>query len=236
MATLAVVLLQHAINLFNDASDWKLGADTEKADSWVRVHNGDIRPVKLHAIISFSLGGFLGLYVVFLADKLWILLVAAPLIILGYLYNAGERPLSYTWMGEWVTGICYGGVFFCLWLLLGLELNLSILLGTLSFAALAMSLLLSHQPPQIQTDKMAGKHSFAVRYGSKATIHTSLGLLLFALLALGISVIQNTHGNRALWLLLIAAMLAAWVPFKMGINPKSILISASLSIIAMLFI
>ena len=40
LATVAVILVQHAINLFNDAADWRLGADVEKHDSWVRVHGG----------------------------------------------------------------------------------------------------------------------------------------------------------------------------------------------------
>ena len=62
-STLAVVLLQHAINLFNDVSDWNLGADTEKMDSWVRVHNGNTRPVTIHALLSFFSGGIIGLSV-----------------------------------------------------------------------------------------------------------------------------------------------------------------------------
>jgi hypothetical protein len=48
-------------------------------------------------------------------------------------------------MGEWVTGVCYGpGVFGCLWFAAGLEISLSALMGMIAFAALAVSLLLSH--------------------------------------------------------------------------------------------
>ena len=73
LATFAVVLLQHAINLFNDAADWRLGADVDKRDSWVRVHDGRTRPVVLHAIVSLVTGGLLGLYVLWQQDRWWIL-------------------------------------------------------------------------------------------------------------------------------------------------------------------
>jgi hypothetical protein len=66
-------------------------------------------------------------------------------------------------MGEWVTGICYGGVFCCLWLVYGLALNFVAVLGVMAIAALAMSLLLSHQPPQFETDRRVDKKSFCVR-------------------------------------------------------------------------
>jgi len=112
LATLAVIFLQHAINVFNDLSDWQLGADTEKMDSWVRFHQQNMQVVAIHGLVSFLTGGLLGLYVLHLSDQYWILAIAAPLVLLGYLYNAGSRPLSYNWTGEWVTGICYGpGVF-----------------------------------------------------------------------------------------------------------------------------
>ena len=63
LATLAVVLLQHAINLFNDAADWRLGADVEKYDSWVRVHNERPTTAVMHGAVSLLAGGLLGLLV-----------------------------------------------------------------------------------------------------------------------------------------------------------------------------
>ena len=69
LATLAVVLVQPAINLLNDASDWTLGADTEKLDSWVRFHHQNTRVAMAHGWVSFLLGGLLGLTVLVLAGK-----------------------------------------------------------------------------------------------------------------------------------------------------------------------
>jgi len=227
-STLAVVLLQHAINLFNDVSDWNLGADTEKMDSWVRLHHGNTRPVTVHALLSFLAGGILGLSVLITGDKLWILLIALPLIALGYLYNAGKSPLSYSWMGEWVTGLCYGpGVFGCLWFVAGLDFDLSALLGMLAFAALAVSLLLSHQPPQAETDRQVGKKSFCVRYGKQKTCQTSVWLFSIALLLLGTGFSMNLHvpylQTGAFLLTIIFSLYLA----KVGPNPKRVLLLSS---------
>ncbi len=186
LATLAVVLLQHAINLLNDASDWTLGADSGKLNSWVRFHHQDTRVAKLHGWISFLLGGLLGLTVLLLTDKLWVLIIASPLLTLGYLYNSGPRPLSYTHLGEWVTGVCYGpGVFGCLWLLSDEGFDIRAITGSIAFAALAACLLLSHQPPQIETDRRAGKHSFAVRYGEQRTRQSVYLLFVVFLFSFG---------------------------------------------------
>ena len=227
-STLAVVLLQHAINLFNDVSDWNLGADTEKMDSWVRVHNGNTRPVTIHALISFFAGGIIGLSVLVIGDKLWLVFIALPLIGLGYLYNAGKSPLSYSWMGEWVTGLCYGpGVFGCLWFVAGQDFNLTAISGMLAFAALAVSLLLSHQPPQHETDRQVGKKSFCVRYGKQKTYRVSVLLFTIALLLLGAgfslshSIPYLRYGS---FLLIIIFSLYL---FKVGPNPKRVLLLSS---------
>ena len=194
-ATLAVVLLQHGINLLNDVSDWRLGADVEKYDSWVRYHHARPRDAAVHGVLSLVAGALLGLGVLLVTGQLWILAFAAPLVVLGYLYNAGRRPLSYTRLGEWVTGLCYGpGVYGCLWLLTGQPLDAGVLAGMLAFAALAVALLLSHQPPQIDTDRAAGKNSFAVRYGVATTERSAVGLYLIFLVAFGLTLWLHQAG------------------------------------------
>lgn len=229
-ATVAVVLLQHAINVLNDVADWKLGADEEKWDSWVRVH-GETRAATVHGLLSVLAGGALGLAVLFVTHKLWILGVAAPLVILGFLYNAGPRPLSYTFLGEWVTGICYGGVFACLWLLTENAFGISAAAGSLAFAALAVSLLLSHQPPQIETDRAAGKQSFAVRFGVARTIHASRGLFSIALVLLGISIWSGFAEHWVAVVYGIAAAYALYIVWRQTPSPRLILLQGAMAIV-----
>jgi 1,4-dihydroxy-2-naphthoate octaprenyltransferase len=226
-ATFAVVLLQHAINLFNDVSDWRLGADVEKHDSWVRAHGGDLRMATLHGALSAVAGILLGVATLVLADKLWILLVATPMVMLGYLYNAGERPLSYTSLGEWVTGLCYGpGVFGCLYLLAYGSVDLPGAIGMLTFGALAMALLLSHQPPQIATDRAAGKHSFAVRYGRDMTVRVAWGLYLLALFSFALAA-HLAGQSLVLGAFLGCAILVLLLSLPKSPNPRLFMLGAN---------
>ena len=228
-ATLAVILLQHAINVLNYVADWKLGADVEKWDSWVRVHNGT-QAASWHGFLSFIAGSVLGLMVLLATHTVWILGVAAPLVMLGYLYNAGPRPLSYTQLGEWATGVCYGGVFACLWLLAGKPFGSAAFAGTLAFASFAVALLLSHQPPQIATDRAAGKHSFAVRYGADKTIRVARGLFSFALVCLAANLWLGGLGGPETLAFGLAALAAAGNVWLSTPNPRGILLQGAMAI------
>ena len=235
LGTLAVILLQHAINLLNDVSDWRLGADVEKFDSWVRAHGESTRLAALHGLISALAGAVLGIGLLVWSDRLWILLIAAPMVGLGYLYNAGPRPLSYTFLGEWVTGLCYGpGVFGCLWLLAGLPLQPATLFGAVAFAALAMALLLSHQPPHIETDRAAGKQSFAVRYGARRTRQTARWLVTLFLVSLATGIALNKPAAVTGVIYSITALSAMVFIWRNQPNPKRILLPSTGIIVASL--
>lgn len=227
-ATLAVVLLQHAINLLNDVSDWRLGADPEKLDSWVRYHDENSRIATLHGWASFVAGGLLGLATLFYTDRFWILLIALPMVGLGYLYNSGERPLSYTRMGEWVTGLCYGpGVVGCLWLLINEAVTPDAILAMTAFAALAVALLLSHQPPQIETDRAAGKHSFAARFGADMTYRSARWLFDVFVLSWSAALLIEDVGAVQFALICAAAISVIGIVAVATPNPKRILVNAA---------
>ncbi len=227
LSTAGVVLLQHAINLFNDAKDWQLGADQEKLDSWVRVHDNNPHITNKHAFISLAAGSILGLLTLFVFDRLWVLVYALPFVVLGLLYNFGRRPLSYSTAGEWVTGICYGpGVFGSLWFVTGQSLNLTAVAGMLAFAALSMSLLFSHQPPQIDTDRAAGKNSFAVRYGAARTYLAAAALFALSLFSLAAAQWLTDKGIAAAILFICAALIAGWRINKVQAGPRQVLIYA----------
>lgn len=177
---LAVVLIQHAVNVFNDEVDWKKGADGEKKDSWYHFHQGDVGVLKTHAWVSLILGLFIGISLLIQKDREEILWVALPLVLLGFFYNHSKWTLSYSKWGEWVTGLCYGpGVFGCMAYLLMPEFSWKLICGSLTFSFLAVAVLLSHQPPQVLTDFAAGKSSFAVRNGAVRTYQTARVLTFF---------------------------------------------------------
>lgn len=234
LATLAVVLLQHAINVLNDVSDWRLGADSGKHTSWARFHRLDLRAAAAHGYASLLAGGLLGLAVLVQARQLHILLLAAPLVLLGYLYNSGPRPLAYTHFGEWVTGLCYGGVFGCLWLLAEGRPAGALVTGSVAFCTLAVALLLSHQPPQIDSDRQAGKRSFAVRFGAQRTRRTARALYAVFLLAFATALWQANTGRAAMLACAVTALPGLLFVLRAGLSPKHILGSATPVILASL--
>ena len=238
LATFAVVLLQHAINVFNDLSDWRLGADINKMDSWVRFHRQDMRAVALHGAISFATGALLGLYVLYLSSQYWILAIAAPLVLLGYLYNSGSKPLSYSSAGEWVTGICYGpGVFGCLWLVSGQSADINYVLGSVAFAALSLSLLLSHQPPQIETDRQAGKHSFAARHGARRTYAVARLMLVISCLSIALGLYRAAMPSYTVPAAYgLAGLLLVLFIYRVNPQPKIIMLGSSLALSAALIL
>lgn len=226
-ATLAVILIQHAVNLFNDAKDWQLGADVEKHDSWVRVHHHRPRTALWHGVIALTLGTVLGLGVLVIGERLWVLSFTLPLVLLGLSYNAGKRPLSYSAWGEWVTGVCYGpGVFGGLWFAAGLpDTPVPIGFGMFAFAALASALLLSHQPPQIDTDRAAGKRTFAVRHGAVAARRTATKLHVASLVSMTCAM-AFAHDTALIPLAFaIFGLLAIMAVGCPGANPKRIMLS-----------
>lgn len=187
-AASALLLVQHAINVLNDCADWATGADRRKLGSWVRYHGGNTSLASRHGALSLLAGIGLGIATLWTAGRPEVLIFAAPFVVLGLLYNAGPRPLAYGAAGEWVTGLCYGpGVFGSLWLLAHPGISPRALLGCLAYGLLAASVLLSHQPPQIVDDALAGKRSFAVRHGAVITVRWTKALAVLALGLLAIA-------------------------------------------------
>lgn len=221
LAGIGVVWLQHGINVLNDVTDWRRGADVEKTDSWIRYHRGNLKQGSRHGWASVVIGLALGLSAVFGAGREQLLLLALPLVALGISYNSGKKPLSYSAWGEWATGLCYGpGVAGCLyWLAEGRMTGVGLALVA-AYACLSVGILLSHQPPQVLTDSLAGKQSFAVRHGARNAANTAKGLFSGALIFLCLA-----HGPQ-LWILLWGALVLGHVLYHRA-NPKTLLMGAT---------
>ncbi len=221
LAGAGVILLQHGINVLNDVTDWRRGADVEKSDSWIHFHQGNLKIASRHGWVSAAVGVLVGLVAVFGAGRASLLYFALPLVALGISYNAGKKPLSYSALGEWATGLCYGpGVAGCLyWLAMG-RMDLTGLALIAAYALLSVAILFSHQPPQVLTDSLAGKQSFAVRHGARAAASTAKLLFAAALVFLCLA-----HGPKLV--MLLCGAIVIWRVTSARIEPKSILVGAS---------
>ncbi len=109
-----VILMQSAVNTFNDYYDYVKGTDSEEDNvdpsDAVLVYN-DVNPKSaLLLAIGFLVAAFLlGIYAIVMAGfaPLIIALVGALFVVL---YSAGKSPISYLPLGELVSGVVMGGL------------------------------------------------------------------------------------------------------------------------------
>lgn len=108
------VLMQAAVNTFNDYYDYVKGADSaddnvDPTDA-VLVHNNVNPKAALGLAVGFLVAAFaLGIYVIWIAG--WIpLAIGVVGALFTVLYSAGKTPLSYLPLGELVSGGVMGGL------------------------------------------------------------------------------------------------------------------------------
>ncbi len=108
------VLMQSAVNTFNDYYDYVKGADSaddnvDPTDA-VLVYNNVNPRSALTLAVGFLVAAFaLGAYVIWVAG--WIpLAIGAVGAVVVVLYSAGKTPISYLPIGELVSGVVMGGL------------------------------------------------------------------------------------------------------------------------------
>ncbi len=108
------ILMQSAVNTFNDYYDYVKGADSaddnvDPTDA-VLVYNNVNPRSALALAVGFLVAAFmLGAYVIWVAG--WIpLTIGAVGAIVVVLYSAGKTPISYVPIGEVVSGLVMGGL------------------------------------------------------------------------------------------------------------------------------
>ncbi len=173
LATLvAAVLIQIGANFANDWFDFRKGADTDARLGPVRVTQSGIfseRQITRATALAFGLAALVGLYLVIVGG--WpILLVGLACIAAGIAYTGGPYPLGYHGLGDVFVFIFFGvvavtGTYY-------VQANASS--GTALAASVPMGLLITailvvNNVRDIETDRVAGKRTMAVRIGRRAT-------------------------------------------------------------------
>ena len=111
---LIVILMQSAVNTFNDYYDFVKGNDSSEdnvdpSDSVLVYNDVDPKDARFLAIAFLVVAFLLGIYAIVVAGwvPLVIALIGAAFVVL---YSAGKTPLSYLPVGEFVSGIVMGGL------------------------------------------------------------------------------------------------------------------------------
>lgn len=169
-ALLGALLLQIGANLANDVFDYHKGADTADRLGPLRVTQAGLlspRQVLAGTWVVFGLASLLGLYLIWQAG--WpVLVIGLASILAALAYTGGPYPLGYNGLGELFVFLFFGVVAVCgtyfvqAWAVSTLAIWASIPVGLLVTAILVINNL-----RDIETDRVAGKRTLAVRFGAE---------------------------------------------------------------------
>lgn len=222
------ILMQSAVNVLNDYFDYKKGTDSlenssEDAFDAVLVYNHlNPRTILLYAISLLVLAAILGFYLVFITG--W------PLLILGLigalavvLYSAGNTPISYLPVGEFVSGIVMGGLITLAscYVLSGI-LDPRVLLISLPCIIGIGMILFTNNTCDIEKDIPAHRKTISVLLGRNTAVKTYRAMIaVWLLVIVAIVGIFYAPGMPFILLLVLAAFPTLRALFSNPLNQSS---------------
>ncbi|HUI30697.1 MAG TPA: 1,4-dihydroxy-2-naphthoate polyprenyltransferase [Candidatus Acidoferrales bacterium] len=182
----ASLLIQSAVNMFNEYFDFKRGLDTMNSVGigGVIVRNEISGRIVLNmAELFFAIAVLLGTYIC-ARTNWWIAVAGSVSMLAGYLYSGGRSPIAYTPLGELTAGILMGPmiVVIAFYVQTGSVTSDSVILS-LPISILVAAILLANNIRDADGDMKKGRRTLAILLGhSKAT--TVLGIMFTASFAL----------------------------------------------------
>jgi 1,4-dihydroxy-2-naphthoate octaprenyltransferase len=203
LAALAgALLLQVAANFANDVFDYEKGADTAERLGPVRaVQAGLLAPEAvrrgLYCVLGLAL--VIGVYLAATAGPI-VIAIGLASIAAAVAYTGGPYPLGYHGLGDVFVMLFFGfvAVLGTTFVQVGHLTELAIW-AAVPVGALATAILVVNNLRDIETDRVAGKRTLAVRWGERGAI-AEYALLL--LLAYGVPVARFFAGRATATILL----------------------------------
>ncbi|PLX30537.1 MAG: 1,4-dihydroxy-2-naphthoate polyprenyltransferase [Ignavibacteria bacterium] len=215
VALVCALLIQVGTNFANDYFDFLKGADSAERIGPLRVvQSGLIKATTVrNAMIGvFALTFILGLYLVYIGG--WpILVIGVASLFCAVIYTAGPFPLAYIGLGDVFVFLFFGivavtGTYF----VQALEWSADAFIASLPVGAISTAILVVNNYRDIDTDRLAGKKTLAVRIGRGAT---RMEYALLLLLAYAVPLLQAFMQRQPLWLLLpLLSLPFAWKMFS----------------------
>lgn len=167
-ALFGAVMIQIGTNLANDYFDFVKGSDRPDRLGPTRVTQaGFISPesMKQATTVAFALAFLIGIYLVYRGG--WpIVIIGSLSILFGILYTAGPRPLGYVGLGELFVLVFFGPVAVAgTYFVQTLEVNGLVIIAGLSTGLFSVAILAVNNLRDIETDRLSGKRTLAVRFG-----------------------------------------------------------------------
>ena len=203
LALLVTLLYQILSNYANDYGDGIKGTDAKRAsEAEARaVASGKITAKQMrNAVILFSVLSFIAtvalLYIAFIPkymNEFYIFIglgVASILAAIGY--TIGKKPYGYMGLGDLFVFVFFGLVSVCgSYFLFTKTFSWDMLLPGTAVGMMSMAVLNLNNMRDIESDKLSGKHSFALRIGFKNAMIYEMILLQFPLILILIFLAVN---------------------------------------------
>jgi 1,4-dihydroxy-2-naphthoate octaprenyltransferase len=182
---LAALAIQIGTNIANDYYDFKKGTDSiDRIGPTRMTQSGLIKPstMKFAFIVSFLIATLLGAWLINRGG--WPIAVIGVLaIISGILYTAGPYPLGYIGLGEIFVFIFFGPVAVAgTYYVQSYEINMAVILAGLAPGLISVAILTVNNLRDIDSDRKAGKHTLAVRFGRWFALYEFLFSIIAAAL------------------------------------------------------
>lgn len=206
------LLLQIAANLANDVADFQRGADTaDRLGPPRATQSGLITAGRMTVAtgIVLALAAIPGLYLVWRGG--WPLAFVGLLAMLAAVaYTAGPKPFGYLGLGELFVFLFFGpvAVIGTAYVMSG-DVTLLAVAASIPMGCLVTTILVVNNLRDIETDRVAGKRTLAVRLGADATRWEYVTLLALAYVA---PLAMWWSGMTAAWVLL------TWATLPVGIQ------------------
>jgi 1,4-dihydroxy-2-naphthoate octaprenyltransferase len=179
------LLIQVITNFVNEIYDFQKGADNPNRIGPRRaVAAGLISPLKMKIVsgILVLLTFAIGLYLVFSGGGVFILTIGVISLVFAYIYTGGPYPLAYKGISDIFVLIFFGviavtGTYY----LQTHRLIPEVLIASLAPGFLSMNILGVNNIRDIETDKLVGKITLAVRMGENPAkiMYVIINLLAF---------------------------------------------------------
>jgi 1,4-dihydroxy-2-naphthoate octaprenyltransferase len=203
----AAVLVQVATNMQNDvgytvrrgeSSGTRTGLPRATANGWLSVR--EVRfGIVLVSIVAFGLGLALAAY------RGWpVLVIGAASLTAALAYMGGPKPIAYTPFGELTVFVFFGllAVTGTQWVLTG-SFSLVTLLASIAIGGLAAAALAVNNHRDMEHDRLVGRRTFAVVFGTGGSRHLYRALLLGPFLIVPVMAVCAESPTLLLPLLLV---------------------------------
>jgi 1,4-dihydroxy-2-naphthoate polyprenyltransferase len=170
-ALVVSLALQVGVNYANDYSDGVRGTDANRRGPLRLTASGLAGPeaVKRAAIVAFGLAGVVGAWLSIVVDAR-LLIVGGVCLIAAWTYTGGPKPYGYSGLGEVMVLLCFGFIATAGTTYLQLErVNAEAWWGALVTGLPACAILLTNNLRDLETDRVAGKRTLAVRFGARTS-------------------------------------------------------------------